>query len=131
MCLIVFDLMVYPDPKFLIFKTKKRPHFFSKVRGCFFILCYHARHLQQIHSDENFCRMYVLSTIVSVATLNICQILMRLYHFALNMMSTITIDSNIFEKAHKVQAQYTFRTIEFYSSTFFIFSDLSYNSAEG
>ena len=28
LCLIVFDFMVYPDPKFLIFKTKKHPHFF-------------------------------------------------------------------------------------------------------
>ena len=40
---------VYPNPKFLIFETKIRPHFFSEVRGCFFILCYHSRHLQQIH----------------------------------------------------------------------------------
>ena len=30
---VVFDFMVFPDPKFLIFKTKKRPHFFSEVRG--------------------------------------------------------------------------------------------------
>ena len=28
--------MVYPDPKFLTLKTKKQPHFFSEVRGCFF-----------------------------------------------------------------------------------------------
>ena len=32
----MFDRMVYPDPYFLIFKTKKQPHFFSEVRGCFF-----------------------------------------------------------------------------------------------
>ena len=37
LCAIVFDCMVYPDPKFFIFKTKKQPHFFSEVRGCFFI----------------------------------------------------------------------------------------------
>ena len=36
LCLIVFDCMVYPDRKFLIFKTKKRPNFFSGVTGCFF-----------------------------------------------------------------------------------------------
>ena len=29
LCLIVFDFMVYPDPKFLIFKTKKWPHLAS------------------------------------------------------------------------------------------------------
>ena len=49
LCLIVFNFMVYPDPKFLIFKTKKRPHFFLRLEADFFILCYHARHLQQIH----------------------------------------------------------------------------------
>ena len=77
LCLIVFDRMVHPDPKFLIFKTKKRPHIFSEVRDCFFILCYHARHFLKIHWNENFCRIYGLGVIASVATLNICQILMR------------------------------------------------------
>ena len=33
LCLIVFNFMVYPDTKFLIFKTKKRPHFFSEIVG--------------------------------------------------------------------------------------------------
>ena len=28
LCSIVSDFMVYPDPKFLISKTKKQPHFF-------------------------------------------------------------------------------------------------------
>ena len=74
-CVWVFDPMVYPGPKFLISITKKLPPFFSEVRGCFFILCYHTKHLQQIHWIEKFCRMYGLA--VSVAKLNICQILMR------------------------------------------------------
>ena len=70
--------MVYPDPKFLIFKTKKRPHFFSEAGGWFFlILCYHARHLQQIHWNKLLFWMYGLAVIASVPTLNICQILMR------------------------------------------------------
>ena len=33
LCLIVFDFMVFPDPKFSIFTTKKQPHLFSEVRG--------------------------------------------------------------------------------------------------
>ena len=35
-CLIVFDLMVYHDPKFLILKTKRRPHFFLRLEADFF-----------------------------------------------------------------------------------------------
>ena len=73
----VWSYMVYPDPKFLIFKTKKCPCFFLRLEAFFSILCYRARHLQQIHWNENFCRMYVLAVIASVARLNICQILMR------------------------------------------------------
>ena len=34
--LIVCDCMVYPDPKFLIFKTKKHPQFFYEAGGWFF-----------------------------------------------------------------------------------------------
>ena len=51
LCLIVFDFMVYPDPKFLISKTEKWPQFVSEVilEAVFLILCHHARHLQQIH----------------------------------------------------------------------------------
>ena len=47
--LIVCDCIVYPDPKCLIFKTKKRPYFFLRLEADFFILYYHSRHLQQIH----------------------------------------------------------------------------------
>ena len=72
----MFDGMVYPGPKFLILKTKK-DLIFSEVRGWFFILCYHGRLLQQIHWNENFCRMYGLALIVSLARLNICWILTR------------------------------------------------------
>ena len=78
LCLIVSDRKVYPDPKFLIFKTKKWPHFFFWGYMLFFlILCYHTRHLEQIHWNENFCRMYGLAVIASVARLNICQILLK------------------------------------------------------
>ena len=39
MCFIVFDHMVYPDPKFLILKTKKQPNFFLRLEAVFLILC--------------------------------------------------------------------------------------------
>ena len=40
--------------------------------------CYHARHLRQIHWSKLLSGMYGLTAKSSVATLNICQILMRL-----------------------------------------------------
>ena len=67
-CLIVFDFMVYHGPNFLISKTKKRLIFFLRLE---------ARHLQEIHWYGNFCWMYGLALIVSIPTLNTCQILMR------------------------------------------------------
>ena len=36
-CVIVFDFMVFPDHKFLIFTAKKRPHFFLEVTGWFLL----------------------------------------------------------------------------------------------
>ena len=33
---IVFDFMVYPDPKSMIFKTKKWPHFFLRLEADFY-----------------------------------------------------------------------------------------------
>ena len=39
--------------------------------------CYLARHLQQIHWSKLLCGMYGLTAKLSVARLNICQILMR------------------------------------------------------
>jgi hypothetical protein len=36
LCLIVFDFMVYPDPKSMIFKTKKWPHFFLRLEADFY-----------------------------------------------------------------------------------------------
>ena len=42
------------------------------------ILCYHARHMQEIHWSKLLSGMYGLMAKSSVATLNICQILMRL-----------------------------------------------------
>ena len=74
LCLIVWFTLT---PNFLYLKLKMAS-FFSEVRGwVFLVLCYHARHLQQIHWNENFCRMYGLAVIASIARLNICQILMR------------------------------------------------------
>ena len=35
--LIVFNRMVYPDPKFLMFKTKKWLHFFLRLEAVFLI----------------------------------------------------------------------------------------------
>ena len=51
LCLVVFDCMVYHDPKFLINKIEKWPQFVSEVilEAGFLILCHHARHLQQNH----------------------------------------------------------------------------------
>ena len=71
LCAVVFDSMVYWDPKFLIIRTKKWPHFFLRLEAVFFILYYHARHLQLIYWNENFCRMYGLAMIATVARLNI------------------------------------------------------------
>ena len=63
LCAIVFDSLVYLDPKFLVLKTKKQPYFFSEVRGL---------------SRKAFAtNMYGLAVIVSVPILDICQILMR------------------------------------------------------
>ena len=36
LCWIVLDCMVYPDRKFLISKTKKRPSFFQRLEADFF-----------------------------------------------------------------------------------------------
>ena len=53
-------------------------HFFLRLETDFFsVLCYHEMYLQQIHWNENLCRMYGLAMIASVATVNICQILRR------------------------------------------------------
>ena len=43
-------------------------------------LCYHERHLQQIHWIKHLCGMYSFTGKLSIARLNICQILMRLQH---------------------------------------------------
>ena len=44
LCTIVCDCMVYPEPKFLISKTKKTASFFFEVGGWFFLIpCYHQR----------------------------------------------------------------------------------------
>ena len=84
------DLKNNPPSKFEFFSNLKirdeeafwyeiEVSFFLRLEADFFVLsCYHARHLQQIHWNENFCRMFGLAVIASDAWLNICQILMRL-----------------------------------------------------
>ena len=42
-------------------------------------LCYHARHLKQIHCSQLLWGMYGLTAKSSIARLNICQILMRYF----------------------------------------------------
>ena len=75
LCLIVWFTLTL---NFWYLKLKNGLIYFSEDGGWFFlILCYHARHLQQIHWNTNLCRMYGLVLIASVATLNICQILTR------------------------------------------------------
>ena len=53
--------------KFLIFKTKKTTSFLG-WKLIFLILCYHARHLQQIYWNKFFCGMYGLAVMLSLAT---------------------------------------------------------------
>ena len=66
-----------PDPKFFIFETEKGFIYFSEDGGWYFmILCYCASHLQQIHWSKLLCGMYGLTAKSSVATMNICQLLM-------------------------------------------------------
>ena len=50
---------------YLKVKKKKKLIFFLWLEAVF-ILCYPASHLQQIHWNENFCRMYGLGVILSV-----------------------------------------------------------------
>ena len=50
---------------------------FLSMRLIFLILCYHARHLQQIHWSKLLCGMYGFTAKSSISRLNICQILMR------------------------------------------------------
>ena len=64
LCLILWFTM---GPIFWYLKLKT-PHFFLRLE---------ARHLQEIHWYGNFCWMYGLALIVSIPTLNTCQILMR------------------------------------------------------
>ena len=60
--------MVYLDPYFLIFKTKKQPHSFSEVRGCFFDPM-----LSRKASATNSLKwMYGLGVVASVATFKDC-----------------------------------------------------------
>ena len=75
LCAIVLDHKVYLEHKFLIFKIKKRPHFFE-VRGCF---------LSYV-TPQGICNKFIeIGVIAYVATLNICKILMRLQIIKLNI----------------------------------------------
>ena len=53
-------------------------------------LCYHARHLQQINWIQLLCWMYGFMAKSSIATLNICQILMR--------RKDVIVDPNLFSE---------------------------------
>ena len=74
LCAIVFDCMLYPDPKSKIGykkfrhnqKTKKGGigFFFWNQRLIFFILCYHTRH----NWNKHLCWMYDLSVMLSILT---------------------------------------------------------------
>ena len=78
-CAIVFDFMVYPDPIFFIFKTKKWPHFFLRLQTDFFWSFVIMQGICNKLMKWKFCRMYGLAMIMSITTLNICQIL--IYYF--------------------------------------------------
>ena len=58
------------------------------------ILCYHTKHLKQVHWNENFCRLYRLAKILSVARLNICQILIRWVDYFCYALCTIVVLSS-------------------------------------
>ena len=66
--------MFYPDPKLLIFKTKKWTHFFSEADFFDPML---SRKTFATNLNKLLFWMYGLTVIASVPTLNICQILMR------------------------------------------------------
>ena len=65
LCVIVCDCMVYPDPKFLIFKTKKCSHFFSEAGGWFFFT--------PMLSRKTFATNSLKQTFVLDVQLNLCQ----------------------------------------------------------
>jgi hypothetical protein len=91
--LIVCDCMVYPDPKFLIYKTENGLIYFLKMEADFFY------HSMLSRSRKAFainllkytfvCVMYGLTAKSSIARLNICQILMRFTHFVLASVSVV------------------------------------------
>ena len=107
LCLIIWFILILN----FLYLNKKPASFFSEVRGCFFlILCYHARHLQQIH-----CRIYGLVVIVCIARLNICQILMSIIMYNMviifdqntvkkpTLNSTLLLPSIIWDFLHRLQ----------------------------
>ena len=81
-------MQAYGYSIFLYLKPKKQPRFFYEVGGW----CYHARNLPKF-IKMNFCFgcTYGLAMIASVATLNICQILMRLNGKCIQMSLQVTI----------------------------------------
>ena len=75
LCVIVWFTLTL---NFRYLKLKMASFFFWGWRLIFFDpICYHASLLQQIHFSKLLCGMYGLTAKSSVATLNICQILMR------------------------------------------------------
>ena len=66
--------MVYPNPKF------------------FFIPCFHAKHLQQIHWNKIFCRMYGLGITLTMTTSKLhlsIQIVSNIYIYRLPPLSSL------------------------------------------
>ena len=66
LCVIVWFTLTL---NFWYLKLKNGLVFFSENGGWFFlILCYHAKHLQQIHWNKIFCTMYGLCMMLTIPT---------------------------------------------------------------
>ena len=76
---------------FLYLKLKSSHLLLWTEADFFLILCYHARHLQQIPLSKLLCGMYGLTAKSSIARLNICQILMRSPNIYLESFWYLTI----------------------------------------
>ena len=62
---IVFDFIAYPGPKFLIFITKKRSHFFLRLEADFFypklslglFVCLFIRRLRKLLQEQYYIKI--------------------------------------------------------------------------
>ena len=89
LCLIALIVWFTQTQNFLYLKLKMASFIFlMKMPTFFLILCYHARHLQQIDWSKLLCGMYSTAK-SSISRLNICQILMRFFvHVTKRELST-------------------------------------------